>query len=103
MPPMPPRHNAKAPAVEVHDIQRGNATDRGYDYRWQKASRRYRMNHPLCVVCKGEGRVEPAAVVDHIIPHRGRQTLFWNTANWQSLCKRCHDQKTARERRLQIV
>ena len=38
-----------------------------------------------------------ATVVDHIKPHRGSWPLFIDPANHQSLCKRCHDQKTARE------
>jgi len=35
--------------------------------------------------------VVAATVVDHITPHRGDMTLFWDKSNWQSLCKRCHD------------
>jgi 5-methylcytosine-specific restriction protein A len=35
-------------------------------------------------------------VVDHIIPHRGDQYLFWDQENWQALCKDCHDRKTGR-------
>ena len=38
-----------------------------------------------------------ATVVDHIRPHQGDWQLFIDPANHQSLCKRCHDQKTARE------
>jgi len=30
-------------------------------------------------------------VVDHIVPHRGDQELFRDPANWQALCKLCHD------------
>lgn len=41
--------------------------------------------------------VEAASVVDHIVPHKGDQKLFWRRSNWQSLCKRCHDVKTATE------
>jgi 5-methylcytosine-specific restriction protein A len=40
-----------------------------------------------------------ATVVDHIVPHRGDQRLFWDEANWAALCKPCHDAKTAREGR----
>jgi predicted kinase len=36
-------------------------------------------------------------VVDHIIPHKGDYELFWDEGNWQTLCKRCHDVKTATE------
>ena len=39
----------------------------------------------------------PASVVDHIKPHKGDYDLFWDEANHQALCKRCHDIKTATE------
>jgi 5-methylcytosine-specific restriction endonuclease McrA len=42
-------------------------------------------------MCEDAGRIVQASVVDHIKPHKGNQALFWNPANWQSLCKRCHD------------
>ena len=41
------------------------------------------------------GVVTPAAVVDHVLPHRGDWSLFWDESNWQPLCKPCHDAKTA--------
>jgi 5-methylcytosine-specific restriction protein A len=41
--------------------------------------------------------VVAAVVVDHIIPHKGDKALFWDSGNWQALCKRCHDVKTATE------
>jgi 5-methylcytosine-specific restriction protein A len=34
--------------------------------------------------------------VDHIRPHRGEQSLFFDRANLQGLCKPCHDRKTTR-------
>lgn len=37
------------------------------------------------------GQVVAATIVDHVIPHRGDQQLFWDKSNWQSLCKHCHD------------
>lgn len=55
--------------------------------------------YPLCAECERQGRVAPATVVDHIIPHKGNYDLFWDMSNWQSLCKPCHDRKTAREGR----
>ena len=36
-------------------------------------------------------RIEVATVVDHIMPHKGDNTLFWDRDNWQSLCKRFHN------------
>lgn len=44
-----------------------------------------------------EGQLTEAKVVDHIKPHRGDKELFWDSTNWQSLCKRHHDIKTATE------
>ena len=73
------------------------ATARGYNYRWQQERERFLRSRPLCCYCERKGRVEPAVVVDHIIPHRGDASLFWNKSNWQPLCKRCHDSTKAKE------
>lgn len=83
----------------LRDKERPSAAKRLYGYRWQKASKLYLRSHPLCVDPHGEHRGRPvvATVVDHIVPHRGDLALFWDSDNWQSLCKPCHDRKTARE------
>jgi len=79
------------------DRQRGSANERGYTYAWQRARQHFLRAHPLCAEHERQGRVEPACVVDHIVPHKGDKTLFWDRNNWQSLCKPCHDRKTATE------
>ena len=71
-----------------------SAGSRGYGRQWQKASKQYLAAHPLCVRCMEQGRYRKATVVDHIIPHRGDEDLFWDRDNWQALCKPCHDHKT---------
>ena len=53
--------------------------------------------HPLCVECMKEGRYVKATDIDHIVPHRGDQKLFWDQSNWQALCHRHHSMKTRRE------
>jgi 5-methylcytosine-specific restriction protein A len=53
--------------------------------------------HPLCAECKREGRIRAGEVVDHIEPHRGDWSKFWDSNNWQSLCDPCHRRKTADE------
>ncbi|MDW5417733.1 HNH endonuclease [Iodobacter sp. CM08] len=79
------------------DQQRGSASERGYNVRWQKARATYLRSHPLCVMCKAEGRLMAARVVDHITPHRGDQELFWDTKNnWQALCTTCHSKHKQR-------
>lgn len=75
---------------------RGNTTQRGYGWRWQRARAAHLRKEPLCKVCLPQ--VVAARAVDHIVPHRGDMTLFWDRNNWQSLCVSCHNAKTARER-----
>ena len=75
------------------------STARLYDARWQRASKAHLVAHPLCERCRSRGWTSQAKVVDHIKPHRGDLDLFWDEDNWQSLCKRCHDIKTATEDR----
>ncbi|MBN50048.1 MAG: HNH endonuclease [Spongiibacteraceae bacterium] len=62
-----------------------------YNRRWQKARQTYLRNNPLCVWHKRDGKVVASRIVDHIIPHRNDMKLFWDTSNWQALCKSCHD------------
>ena len=80
-----------------HPEHTRSASRRGYDSRWQKASRAYLRENPLCAECMRNGRYVQATVVDHVIPHRGDQKLFWDKSNWQALCKPCHDKKTGNE------
>ena len=104
MPSKPPVHRPlgakRAAAVKAAlDRQRPSAAARGYGARWRRARAAYLACHPLCRHCGAQGRLEPATVVDHVVPHRGDPRRFWDEANWAPACKRCHDRKTAREGR----
>ena len=72
-------------------MQRKSSSARGYGAAWQKSRASFLRTNPLCIFCKRHGLLTPASVVDHIIPHRGNQTIFWDSANWQPLCKLHHD------------
>ena len=85
-----------------------SASARGYTYRWAQASKRFRSRYPLCGMrpggvppvmsrCHDQRRLTVAALVDHVVPHRGDQVLFWDEGNWQSMCHPCHNWKTLRE------
>jgi len=74
---------------------RQSAAQRGYGYRWQQARLHHLNEYPLCVMCTKEKRVTAATVVDHIKPHKGNDSLFWDRDNWQSLCKPHHDREKA--------
>jgi 5-methylcytosine-specific restriction protein A len=90
----PPKNRPEAPPP----TRRATAAERGYGYRWQQARAAFLAANPLCRECEKEGRVTEATVVDHIIPHKGDETLFWDEAgNWQSLCVQHHNEKTAKE------
>ncbi|OUN09134.1 HNH endonuclease [Flavonifractor sp. An9] len=52
---------------------------------------------PWCRECAKRGIRTRATVVDHVEPHCGDWARFIERANLQSLCKRCHDRKTALE------
>ena len=81
--------------LHYHDTK--TTKEKGYNRRWQRARKVFLAAHPLCVRCQQNGRFVKATVVDHIVPHRGDQKLFWDQNNWQSLCKSCHDKKTLTE------
>jgi 5-methylcytosine-specific restriction enzyme A len=78
---------------------RKTAAQRGYGYRWQKASKAYLAAHPIAVdwFKEHDGRIYAAEVVDHIIPHKGNMNLFWDRNNWQGLTRIDHSRKTAIE------
>jgi len=100
MPARAPKHRPRSATLREHvpaEAVRLSTTERGYGTRWQKARLTFLRRQPLCAECKRRGGVTLARIVDHVIPHRGDQDLFWDTSNWQALCKRCHDTKTAGE------
>lgn len=65
--------------------------------RWQRLRLRHLRAQPLCLYCLRESRTQAATVVDHIRPHRGDPTLFYDPANLQSLCADHHDNVKRRE------
>lgn len=76
-------------------------SERGYGWGWQKARAAFlaKPENVLCRMCLAKGLYTPATVVDHIIPHRGDQKLFWDRSNWQPLCATCHSStKQAQEK-----
>ena len=91
---------------QLRDERQGNSNDRGYTYRWYTRARLFRQHYPLCgqrpegqspvmSECWEAGRAVIADLVDHVVPHKGNPTLFWDELhNWQSLCEECHARKT---------
>ena len=59
--------------------------------KWKKARYEFLQTIPICENCNAE----KSTVVDHKIAHKGNLELFWDVTNWQALCRRCHNRKTA--------
>ena len=72
---------------------RPSATQRGYDYRWRVRAKRFLRLNPLCAMCAKRSRTTIATAVDHVVPHKGDQVLFWSEDNWQGLCSACHSSR----------
>lgn len=70
-----------------------------YGRKWNEYSTAYLSDadHCFCVECAKAGVQTVATEVDHVIPHRGDQQLFWDHENHQPLCKPCHSRKTTTE------
>jgi 5-methylcytosine-specific restriction protein A len=50
-------------------------------------------------MCKEQGHITIATVVDHVRDHKGNEELFFDPANLQSLCKPHHDTTKQRQER----
>lgn len=102
MPSLPkPSRRPWQPAPTKRVYQQHAARDSRYDTaRWQAARKAQIARCPCCVACTEQGRVTPATVTDHITPVRLGGD-FWAPSNHQSLCRACHQAKSAAEGRIQ--
>lgn len=79
--------------------RRGSAHSRGYGAAWRRLRKAHLAREPLCRMCKAQGKITAANVVDHIKQHHGNPALLFDAANLQSLCKQHHDSaKQSQER-----
>jgi 5-methylcytosine-specific restriction endonuclease McrA len=59
---------------------------------WQKRRKHQLQIAPLCKACLDKGKLIPACVADHVVPHAGNYNLFTLGA-LQSLCFHCHNSR----------
>jgi 5-methylcytosine-specific restriction endonuclease McrA len=59
--------------------------------RWKQLRQHQLAFEPLCRFCLDHEDVVSAEVVDHIRPHKGSESLFFDPDNLQSLCAACHN------------
>lgn len=78
------------------DATRGTPIQRGYGPGHQTRRAAVLTREPWCRRCAAQGRRTLAMVADHIVPLRQGGTSA--LANYQALCRRCHNGKTNREK-----
>lgn len=74
-----------------YEKNRGSARQRGYVPAWDVEAAAFKRRNPFCLGCRAVGIQTGTDVVDHVEPHKGDQTKFWNTALWQPACRWHHD------------
>lgn len=87
----------RAAVKREQDARRGSSTSRGYGADWRRLRDAFLKKHPLCLFCDDVGLITEATVVDHIISFAERPDLRLEWSNLRSLCKECHDRRTARD------
>lgn len=70
--------------------------NRLYGRKWRKLRAAFLRGRPFCVMCEQAGMQKLAGVVNHIVPHKGDEALFWDDANWQPLCAWHHNSEKAK-------
>lgn len=85
---------------------RASSRKRGYSWQWEQATAAFKRTHPLCLGCQAIGVIEATTCVDHVVPHKGSEQLFWDPANWQPACDWHHNavkQKLERLWRIRMI
>ena len=77
---------------------RPDATERGYDHKWRKCRAAFLAEHPLCERCDRAGLVVEAVHVHHRDGQGPLGERGYDFENLESLCERCHNSETARNR-----
>jgi 5-methylcytosine-specific restriction protein A len=95
---MPPNNIALYAPRPPQDI-RPSAAKRGYNRTWNKVRAVKLVGNPLCEECLKAGIVKQAEEVHHIKPVAEFPELRLAIDNLQSLCRVCHNKKTAEEKR----
>jgi 5-methylcytosine-specific restriction protein A len=77
---------------------RASSSQRGYDYRWQKARLAFLADHPLCEgECADAGRVTEAVDVHHVDGLGPKGPRGFDETNLVALCHSCHSKVTRSE------
>lgn len=67
--------------------------------KWREARKIFLINNWKCAFCNSTFNLE----IDHILEHQENEKLFYNSFNWQTLCKSCHYVKTMEDKRIEAL
>ena len=98
---------------EVHREGAGTEANRVYDRdvrdqemrefynstAWRRLRELKLKRNPVCEECYRRGRISKAAIADHVLPAREYPSRRLDIDNLQSLCRGCHNKKTAADKR----
>jgi len=89
---------AKKPKNIRRQYHEKSRHERGYDNDWVKLRNNHIAKNPLCAHHLKRRQVVEAKDVDHIIPFKSLDDpLRLDPDNLESLCRKCHRIKTARQ------
>ena len=79
---------------KAREAKRLTLSERGWYHteRWKRLRLRFLAEHPVCAQCLRA----PANTVDHKVPHKMDEALFWDWDNLRANCPSCHSSKTAK-------
>jgi 5-methylcytosine-specific restriction protein A len=97
VPTRPPRATIARVPGQPTQAPRVSARKRGYDSKWQEARAGFLAKHPRCECPQHKGRLDAPAsdTIDHVTPHKGDWSLFWQRSNWLAVAKACNSRKAA--------
>lgn len=72
--------------------------ERGYDYAWQKFTKRIKAERPTCEdqAINHPGQVRASEEIHHIAKVKDAPHLRLEPSNVLALCGQCHDMRTAK-------
>ena len=94
------RKGAAADSNRVYDESRRDREMKEFynSPAWRSLRELKLKRNPVCEECYRKGRISKAAIADHVLPAREYPSKRLDIDNLQSLCRGCHNKKTAAER-----
>jgi 5-methylcytosine-specific restriction protein A len=87
--------HAKQEARRYNRYERDPETNKRYGRSWTKIRAVFLQSHPLCEMCKAEGRLTPATLAHHKWKLTDGGTNDWS--NLRALCSECHSRLHAQQ------